>query len=140
MPALGVRAISVTVSDATTRADSVIPVDALAPDVLEQLRRAADGGGQVYYERVTQQDGLNGKTTVSERGTPLDPDIRAAIEKLLASHANGATTGAAREAQIVVETNGARKVYSSIAEVPAELRGMLGKFADLPINRGATDE
>ena len=132
MPALGVKAISVTVSDTTTRADGVVPADALAPDVLEHLRRAAAGGGQVYYERVTQQDGLSGKTTVSERGTPLDPDVRAAIDTLLASH--GATT-TAREPQIVVETNGTRKVYSSIDEVPPEGRGMLGKFADLPINR-----
>ena len=140
MPAMGVKAISVTVSDATTRAGGIIPADALAPDVVEQLRRAAAGGGQVYYERVTQQDGLTGKTTVSERGTPLDPDVHAAVEKLLTSHADGADTGTTHERQIVVETNGTRKVYASIDEVPPEVRGMLGKFADLPINRDATDK
>ena len=140
MPAMGVKAISVTVSDATTRAGGIIPSDALAPDVVEQLRRAAAGGGQVYYERVTEQDGLTGKTTVSERGTPLDPDVRAAVEQLLASHADGADTGTTHERQIVVETNGTRKVYASIDEVPPEVRCMLGKFADLPINRDATDK
>ena len=138
MPALGVKAVSVTVGDVTS-AQRGMAEDAVAPDVLEQLRRAAAGGGQVYYERVTQQDGLTGRTTVSERGTPLDPDVRGAIEKLLASHAGGDGAGVTREQQIVVETNGTRKVYSSIEEVPAEVRGMLGKFADLPINRDGTE-
>ena len=132
MPALGVKTMSVTLSDVTS-ARRGITGEALAPDVLEQLRRAA--GGQVYYERVTQQDGLTGKMTVSERGTPLDPDVRAAIEKMLASHGSRDGTGVTREQQIVVETNGTRRVYSSLDEVPPEVRGILGKFADLPISR-----
>lgn len=137
MPALGVKTMSVTLSDVTSAQRGIVG-DADAPDVLEQLRRAAAGGGQVYYERVTQQDGLTGKTTVSERGTPLDPEVRDAIEKLLSSHVGGDGAGVTREQQIVVETNGTRKVYSSIDEVPAEVRGILGKFADLPINREDT--
>src|SRR5688572_33014403 len=53
MPALGVKAISVTMTDLAGAKRYVAP-DALGPDVLEQLRRAAAGGGQVYYEHVTQ--------------------------------------------------------------------------------------
>ena len=137
MPALGVKTMSVTLGDVTSAQRGMVG-DPPAPDVLEQLRRAAAGGGQVYYERVTQQDGLTGKTTVSERGTPLDPDVRAAIEKLMSSHTGGDGAGVTHKQQIVVESNGTRKVYSSIDEVPAEVRGMLGKFADLPINREDT--
>jgi hypothetical protein len=132
MPALGVKTMSVTVSQSSSTQGAVLSGAGLDADMLEKLRRvAAAGGAEVRYERVERDDG-RGNVTVSESGTPLDPDVRAALEKLL--NAKPGAGGVIREQQVIVETNGTRQVYGSVEDMPPEVRKLLGRFAESPIS------
>ena len=134
MPAVAVKTMSVTVSETPCARGTVLSGEGLDADVLEKLRRvAAAGGGEVRYERVQRDDGF-GNVTVSETGTPLDPEMRAALEKLFDSKPGAG--GVIRDQQVVVETGGTRQVYDSVEEMPPEVRKLLGKFAESPISDG----
>jgi hypothetical protein len=127
MPATTTKSISFT---AGTMAFARGPeaMEMLSPEMREKVREMiAAAGGEVRYEKTVRDDGA-GEVTVSESGTPLDPTLQAAIEKLLESET------ATREQRIVVETNGQRHVYESVDQMPPELRARLGNFADRPIN------
>lgn len=127
-------AVKMTVSDVTVTRSGTEGLDALPPDVRDDvrdaLRRAAGSGGMVYYEKVVSDDGSG--PVVSERGTPPDPQVRAALQKLLA-------TEATTQREIVVDVNGERQVYRSVDEMPPEVRKLLGQFADLPVTHDRTD-
>lgn len=123
------KTVTMGVTTVTTSRRDGAALETLPEDIRDALRRAAGSGGMVYYERVVQDDGSG--PVVSQRGTPPDPQLRAALEKLLQAEA-GAT-----EQQIVVEVNGDRQVYRSAEEMPPEVRKMLGRFADLPLTPDA---
>ena len=140
MPAAGAKAVTFSVGRVATELSvSTSPVDSgeaggvacvsggIPPELLRQLREAAGPSGELRYHRIERDDGP-GDVTVTESGTPLDPQVRAAIQKLLASES------VAREQQIVIETNGNRQVFDSIDDVPSHLRKFLGPFADAPID------
>lgn len=126
MPAGGVRSISMTMTK-VSRLDNADALETLSPEIREKLRQATSNGNVVRYQQVTQDDGFGG-ATVTEDGTPVDPKLRAALQKLL--EAESGTT----EQQIVIDVDGTRQVYGSVDEMPPEIRKMLGGFADAPIN------
>ena len=128
MPA-GSRTVTVGLSTVSTTRRDGQAVESLPADIREALREVAGTEGTVYYERVVSDDSSG--PVVSERGMPLDPQLQAALAKLL--EAEAATT----EQQIVVEVNGDRQVYRSADEIPPEVRKMLGQFADAPLARDA---
>jgi hypothetical protein len=128
MPAAGAKAISLTVTQVSTGRDTLGAVEALPPALRDKVREMiASGGGPVHCEQVVRDDGT-GEVTVSERGTPLDPEVRAAIAKLLESET------ATHEQRIVVETDGTRQEFESAQDMPPAVRNLLGRFADMPIN------
>ena len=118
-------AVNMTVSDVSVTRRGGEGLDALPDEVRDALRRAAGEGGTVYYEKVVTDDGSG--PVVSERGTPPDPQLRAALEKLRQTEAG--TT----QHEIVVDVNGERQVYRSVDEMPPEVRKLLGRFADMPL-------
>lgn len=126
MSAAGAKSISMTMTK-VSGLEGAEALEALPPEIREKLRRATSDGNVVQYQRVVQDDGF-GRATVTENGTPIDPNLRAALQKLL--EAESATT----EQQIVVDVDGTRQVYGSVDEMPPEVRKMLGRFADAPIN------
>jgi hypothetical protein len=130
MPAGGVRSVSMTMTK-LSRLDGADALETLTPEIREKLRQATSNGNVVRYQHVTQDDGF-GRATVTEDGTPVDPELRAALQKLL--EAESGTT----EQQIVLDVDGTRQVYGSVDEMPPELRKMLGRFADAPINNDPT--
>jgi hypothetical protein len=130
MPAAGAKEISFSAHPVAERDSAAL--EALAPEVRETVRRSlreAKGSARMtQVERSVLQDGTIAETT-TERVTPLDPEVRAALEKLVEAEAG------AVEQQIVVDVDGGRQVYSSIDQVPPEVRGLLGRFAEAPISR-----
>ena len=127
--------VTMTVSDVTVTRRGAEGLDALPAEVREDvrdaLRRAASAGGMVYYEKVVRDDGSG--PVVSERGTPPDPQVRAALQKLLETEAG------AMQREIVVDVNGERQVYRSVDEMPLEVRQLLGRFGDMPLTREADE-
>lgn len=123
---------SVFVSRVSTRVAGAAPVGRsgapgqIPPDLVEELRRAVGDCGVVSYEKVSVDDG-SGEVAVSERGTPLDPKVRAALEGLMAS---GVATS---QQQIVIDADGQRRIYDCIDDVPPHLRKLLGRLADAPL-------
>lgn len=132
MPAAGAKPVSFSSSQATTIVSSVETVGRsvapgeVPPELIEQLRSAVGEGGVVEYQETIVDDGP-GEVTVTQRGAPLDPKLRAAMEKLLASEA------ATRQEQIVIDLDGQRHTFDSLADVPPGLRKFLGPFADDPL-------
>ena len=134
MPAAGAKPVSfsssqvttTTVSSVETAGRAVVPGE-VPPELIEQLRSAVGEGGVVHYEETIVDDG-SGEVAVTQRDTPLDPKLRAAMEKLLASQT------ATRQEQIVIDVNGQRHTFDTLADVPPHLRKFLGPFADAPIS------
>lgn len=126
---VGVRTMSVTMTELTGKTEPLARLDQLDPELRANLLDAMNaGGGEVkVFERIEREDG-QGNVTFSESTTPSDPAVRAAIEQLIRAHPTSGPGSA--EQQIVVEVDGARHVYQSVDELPPEVRKLVDKFAD----------
>jgi hypothetical protein len=133
MPAGGARPLPFSAQPVAERdAEALV---ALPPELREtagrSLRELA-ASAAVHVQRIVHDDGAI-TASVAGRAAPPDPEVRAALEKLLE-----AEQGAA-EQQIVVEVEGNRQANESADQVPPEVRSLLGRFAEAPISRDETE-
>lgn len=136
MPAAGAKAVALTVSEVPTRSDPLTGIDRLDPALRDKLLAAiAAGGREVKFERVVREE--DGDVPVSETGTPVDPAVRAAIERLLESHP--ATPPGTSEQQIVADVDGTLQVYQPVDDPPPEVSKLLGRFAERKIEPDSND-